>query len=366
MFTVNVLRRTALYDGHVAARARLVPFAGWEMPVQYSGVIDEVRAVRETCGLFDVSHMGQLDVTGPGATGALNRVVSADWSRVPVGRVAYALLLNEIGGVIDDIMGYHLDEERWLIVVNAARAVIDEAHLQRHLPELSVRNRYADQAMLAIQGPRAETLLQTFVEDVDLARMKWRDCAMVQVAGAAGLLARGGYTGSDGFEFMFAGTDAPRLWYMLLAAGAVPCGLGARDVLRLEAGLPLYGHELREDWTPVESGCGFAVEMKKSDFVGREALIYEESTNPAPARRIRGLKMQGRAIPREGYAVSKNGVVVGEVTSGTMSPIAGGIALAVLPPHLEVGDTVEVLVRASTHLAEIVKLPFVAHARRAL
>jgi aminomethyltransferase len=359
-------QRTALYDEHVAARARIVPFAGWDMPVQYSGVIDEVRAVREACGIFDVSHMGQLDVTGPGTAQALNRVVSADWSKVPAGRVAYALLLNENGGVIDDIMGYHLAEDRWLIVANASRAAIDEAHLRQHLPELSIQNRYVNQAMLAIQGPRAEALLQTFVDGIDLSQMKWRDCAVVTVAGATGLLARGGYTGSDGFEFMFAGSDAPRIWYMLLAAGALPCGLGARDVLRLEAGLPLYGHELREEWTPFESGCGFAVKMEKGDFVGRAALMDGSSTNKALTRRIRGLKMQGRAIPREGYPVSKDGVVVGEVTSGTMSPTAGGIGLALLPPHLEVGDTVEVLVRSSTHPAEIVKLPFVAHARRAL
>ena len=358
---MNTLQRTALYEAHVAAGARIVPFAGWEMPVQYSGVIAEARAVRETCGVFDVSHMGQLLVDGQNTTQALNRVISADWSGVPLHRAAYALLLNEQGGVIDDIMGYRLGPQQWLIVTNASRAEIDEAHLKTHLPELTFAAPHSRRAMLAMQGPRAAELLQPLIEDVSLAQMKWRDCTAATIAGAHGLLARGGYTGSDGFEFMFHGDDAPRLWQAVLAAGAVPCGLGARDVLRLEAGLPLYGHELREDWTPFESGCSWAVKLDKGDFFGRAAL-QEKLT---PARRIRGLKMQGKAIAREGYSVLKNGEEIGAVTSGTMSPMLGcGIAMAMLPATIAIGETLDVLIRGVLHVAEVVPSPFVTHGRK--
>lgn len=352
------LQRTVLFDEHVRAGARLVPFAGWQMPVQYQGVIPEVRAVRETCGVFDVSHMGQLDVSGPGVTEQLNHIVSADWSTVPSGRVAYALLLNEQGGVIDDIMGYRLGEEEWFIVVNASRAEVDEAHFKAQ--GSAPRNRYADQAMLAVQGPQSAELLQPLC-DIDLSQVKWRDCLPATIAGASGLLARGGYTGSDGFEFMFKGSDGARVWRALLEAGIIPCGLGARDVLRLEAGLPLYGHELRENWTPYESGCGFAVRLNKAEFIGRSALEHKST----PPQRVRALKMHGKAIPREGYPLIWGGVQVGEVTSGTMSPTLGsGIALGMLQNTFNVGDTVEVQIRGTLHPAKIVKPPFVAHDKK--
>ncbi len=352
------LQKTVLFEEHVAAGGRMVPFAGWEMPVQYSGVIDEVRAVRQSCGVFDVSHMGQLEVSGPGTTQALNQIVSADWKDVGLGRVAYALLLNENGGVIDDIMGYRLGEDKWFIVVNASRAAVDEAHFRAHLPEsVQLANNYTNQAMLAIQGPDSAALMQPLC-NLDLSQVVWRDCIQAEICGAQGLIARGGYTGSDGFEFMFKGDDAPKVWRALLQAGAVPCGLGARDVLRLEAGLPLYGHELREEWTPYESGVGFAAKMSKGEFIGHDALAEKQT----PAQRTRALQMEGKGIPREGYSVMWGGVQVGEVTSGTLSPTIGsGIALAMLQNSLNVGDEVQVQIRQSLHPAKIVKPPFVAH-----
>ena len=352
------LQKTVLFDEHVTAGGRMVPFAGWEMPVQYSGVIPEVRAVREACGVFDVSHMGQLDVSGPGATESLNKIISADWKDIGIGRVAYSLLLNESGGVIDDIMGYHLGEDKWLIVVNASRADVDEAHFRAHLSgDIQLENNYANQAMLAVQGPNSAALLQTLC-NLDLSQVAWRDCCAAEICGAPGLIARGGYTGSDGFEFMFKGDDAPKVWRALLEAGAVPCGLGARDVLRLEAGLPLYGHELREQWTPYESGLGFAAKMSKGEFIGHDALSQKDT----PVQRIRSIKMDGKGIPREGYAVLWGGVQVGEVTSGTMSPtISSGIALAMLQNSLNVGDEVQVQIRNALHPAKIVKPPFVTH-----
>ncbi len=358
------LQRTALYEQHQNAGAKIVPFAGWEMPVQYVGVRQEVEAVRESCGVFDVSHMGQYSFVGPNLSAALNRVVSSDWSKTEIGHVAYGLLLNEGGGVIDDVMGYHLGPDEWLIVVNASRAPIDEEHLKRHLPDYSFESGYGSRAMLAIQGPHAEKLLQGLFhaegQQINLAEMKWRDVRDVMLCGAAGWLARGGYTGSDGFEFMFDQSHAPQVWNTLLEVGAVPCGLGARDVLRLEAGLPLYGHELREEWTPYESSCGWAVKMDKGDFVGRAAL----ENGSTAASGIKALKMEDNAIPREGYEVLKDGKVIGEITSGTLSPTVGGIALARLPMELKIGDSVEVQIRRGTHPAKLVQKPFVAHAKK--
>jgi aminomethyltransferase len=357
--TTASLQRTPLWETHQNLKARLVPFAGWDMPVQYAGVIPEVRAVRENCGLFDVSHMGQFVFSGPRVTDELNKIVSADWSRVAVGRAAYALLLNDNGGVIDDIMGYRLSEDEWLIVVNASRANVDEAHFRAQLSQNITFRVLATRMMLAIQGPQAESILQPLTQ-TDLSTLKWRDVVRAEVAGVAGILTRGGYTGCDGFEFMTENAS-PDVWNALLKNGATPCGLGARDVLRLEAGLPLYGHELREDWTPQESGVGFAAKIEKSDFIGRDALLHQQ-----PARKIRGLKMQSKAIAREGYRVldSENNVI-GEVTSGTMSVALGcGIALAMLPIELQIGDTVNIEIRNATHAAQIVALPFVEHGKK--
>jgi len=349
------LKRTPLFEKHVAAGGRMVDFAGWEIPVQYSGVIEEVRAVRENCGVFDVSHMAQFDFADAGCSAALNDVVSNDWSKTAIGHVAYALLLNENGGVVDDVMGYRLDEERWLVVGNASRAEVDKKYFEEHLPVHFKNNRYDNQAMLAIQGPDSEKVLLSLC-DIDLSQMRHRDCCEATLAGAKGLLARGGYTGSDGFELIFEATDAPRVWDVLMDAGVIPCGLGARDVLRLEAGLPLYGHELREDWTPFESGVKFAVKMNKSTFVGKNALEGKEN----PTRRVAALQMQVKAIPREGYDVTQNGAVIGQITSGTMSPtLSSGIALAILPAQLQIGDAVEVQIRNKPQAAVVVKKPFV-------
>lgn len=363
---MSELLRTALYETHKNLGARLVPFAGWEMPVQYAGVIAEVRAVREGCGIFDVSHMGQI-VFSRNATPALNEIVSADWGTVPIARVAYGLLLNENGGVIDDVMGYRLSEDDWLVVVNASRAEIDEEHFRAHLPDgVQSITWPSQQAMIAIQGPKAARVLAPLC-NFDVTQMPWRDLGTVEVCGASGFLARGGYTGCDGFEFMFAAADAPKVWNALMENGAVPCGLGARDVLRLEAGLPLYGHELREDWTPAQSGVGFAAKTEKPHFIGRDALLEKG----APQSRIRGLLMEGRAIPREGYRVlahdgaGHNDNAIGEITSGTMSvALSQGIALAMLPVDLELGDIVDVEIRGARHAAKIVKTPFVASGKK--
>lgn len=355
------LQHTALYQSHVAAGAKLVPFAGWEMPVQYSGIREEVKAVREGCGIFDVSHMGQLWISGRDATTQLNRAISNDWSTLPVGRVAYALLLDEQGGVLDDVMGYRLDENEWLVVVNASRAQNDEAALRARLSGLSIANGYDNQTMIAVQGPQAAEIFDALDADTKSDEFSWRDCMPVEFEECNAIVARGGYTGADGFEFMCDAETGVLLWQKLIEAGALPCGLGARDVLRLEAGLPLYGHELREAWTPFESSCGFAVKMEKEYFVGQDALRGKEK----PQQNIKALKMLGNAIPREGYEVRQGEKKLGEVTSGTLSPTLNcGIALAALPSSLSVGDEVEVLIRGKAHPAAIVKKPFVAFGKK--
>lgn len=340
----------------------MVPFAGWEMPVQYGGVREEVLAVRQNCGLFDVSHMGQLDVHGPGVTQALNAIVSSDWSRVEPGRAAYALLLNERGGVQDDVMGYRLEEDRWLVVVNASRAQEDEKYLRALLPpEISLSNRYASQAMIAIQGPRAEAILQAWC-GTDLSELHLRDVRESHVLDKPAVITRGGYTGSDGFEWMGSAELAPGLWRKLTEAGAAPCGLGARDVLRLEAGLPLYGHELRAEWTPQESGVAWAVRMEKPDFQGKAAL---ENRHPH-ANALRGLRMLGRGIAREGYVVARGGEAIGVVTSGSPSPtLEANIALAILPRGIEAESEVDVLIRGVAHPARVSPLPFVPRSTKA-
>ena len=353
----ETLQRTILFDAHVAAGGRMVPFAGWEMPVQYSGVIPEVRAVREGCGVFDVSHMARFAARGADVGAALDKLVCSDWSIAPNNTATYSLLLGENGGTIDDIMGYHVSREHWDIVSNASRVETVEAHLRAHLPgSVELENRTAQTAMLAIQGPRAFEILSAHG---NLPHpMVWRNYLPAELFDVQGFLARGGYTGSDGFEFIFPAQSAVEVWDNLLKAGVLPCGLGARDVLRLEAGLPLYGHELREEWTPAESGAGWAFKPDKGEFIGREAGMRE------PSQRIVALQMEGKAIPREGYPIAVNGEIVGEITSGTLSPIVGvGIALAASKVKVAIGDSVEVLVRDKPQAARVVKKPFVPHVR---
>jgi len=350
------LLRTPLYSEHVAAGARIVPFAGWEMPVQYAGVIGEVKAVREAMGVFDVSHMSRCSITGSGTFSSLDSVVSANWSAVPVGRAAYALTLTESGGILDDLMGYRLGAERWDIISNASRADVVEAQLRGSIHDATYTSR-AETTMLAVQGPSSAAVLESL--GLPVSGLGWRGVAELEGPLGVWWVARGGYTGSDGFEVVSAPEQGIWLWNQLLAAGVAPCGLGARDVLRLEAGLPLYGHELREEWTPAESGVGFAFKADKGNFLGRDAALR------TPERRIVALRMEGKAIPREGYPVAVGDNVIGEVTSGTLSPTVGaGIALASVTVPLEVGKELAVVVRGTPQPARIVKRPFVAFAGR--
>ncbi|MBX5442045.1 MAG: glycine cleavage system aminomethyltransferase GcvT [Solirubrobacteraceae bacterium] len=346
----ETLLRTPLHDAHVAAGARLVPFAGWEMPVQYAGVRREHEAVRGAVGVFDVSHMGQIETSGPQATALLQRLVTNDVERVPVGGAQYALLCREDGGVLDDLFSYRLAEDRWLTVTNAANHVRDLAWFRDHADgfDAEVRDAAADHAMLAVQGPRAREVVAALADGEPPARMT---AARLTVAGADALVCGTGYTGEDGVEILCAPADARALWDALLERGAVPAGLAARDTLRLEAGYHLYGNDLMESRDPITASLGWAVK-EDTGFIGAEACRAVREAGPAE-RFVAFVMKEG--IARQGNAIAGGGVV----TSGTMSPSMGvGIGLAYVPAaQAEPGTELEIDVRGRRRRATVVTRP---------
>jgi aminomethyltransferase len=362
MTTTDIVRKTPLHDCHLEAGGRMVDFAGWRMPVQYAGVIEEHRAVRGAAGLFDVSHMGEIRVAGPGAEAALDRLTPNNVARLRSGRAHYSGLLTERGTYLDDLLIYRLSDEEFLLVVNAANAGRDLAWLRDRAGDAAeVRDVSQDYALLALQGPRSEEILQPLTA-VDLAGVKYYGFAIGEVDGRRALVSRTGYTGEDGFELYVAPADATDLWRRLLATGApsgvVPAGLGARDTLRLEAAMALYGHELDESTTPLEAALEWTVKWKKGDFVGRQALLEQRAAGPA--RRLSGFEISGRGIARQGSPVLVGGAPVGAVTSGTWSPtFEKAIGLA----YLEAGSSapgreIELEVRGRKLPGRIVELPF--------
>ena len=360
---VRDLRRTALYDEHVRLGGRLVPFAGFEMPVQYAGILQEHDAVRNRAGLFDLSHMGQFVLTGDRvAEWADTLAINAVATMKPL-QARYNIFCNEHGGTHDDTIFYRL-EGRWLLVVNASNAGKMWAHLNAHLPAGGVRleNQHGTRSLVAIQGPASVAMLQPHVR-TDLASMKYYFCVEDEVEGVPAVIARTGYTGEDGFELFVDNDRAAGLWSSLLsrhaAEGLVPCGLGARDVLRLEAGMPLYGHELTEEITPVQAGQNWALKLSKPQFVGRDALAAQVAADDFA--RIAGLVMEGRAPAREGYAVFLDGRAVGEIRSGSPAPSVGNqnVATALVERDAAtIGTALEVEIRGTRHPAKVVPLPF--------
>ena len=359
-----VLRRTPLHASHVALGARMVPYAGYEMPVQYTSIIEEHRTVRGAVGLFDLSHMGELHLSGSEALAFARYAVVSDPGLLEPGQAQYSMLCAADGGIIDDLIVYRV-EDGYLIVCNAANhdAVLAQLQsLQAHGDfDVALADRSEETALIAPQGPRAAELLARLT-DVDLAALGNYRSIEGRVAGTECLVARTGYTGEDGFELFCAARRAPRLWDALMSTGVDlglrPCGLGSRDTLRLEAGMPLYGNELDRSVNPYEANLGRVVKMEKGEFVGRSALAAVQQTGPQ--RKLVGLVMRDEAIARHGYPVLVEGTQAGEVTSGTLSPTLGErIAMAYLPAaSAEVGGEVEVLVRDRPHPAEQVKLPF--------
>lgn len=360
----NMLRRTPLFEAHKKAGARIVPFAGWEMPVQYTGVLPECRAVRERVGIFDVSHMGRVRVRGAGAEAYLQHLTVNDVGTLEDGQAQYSLLCREAGGVIDDIIVYRLGPDEFLVVVNASNAEKDLAWMRHHAPlsgdTLILEEETEQTALLAVQGPHAITLADA-LSDRDIAALPRFGLDESVIAGVQCLAARTGYTGEDGVEIFCRAEEARGLWQSLLDKGAEPCGLGARDTLRLEAALPLYGHEMDEHTSPYEARLGWVIKTnKREDFLGKHALTQLKGA--PPRRRLVGLEMENRSIPREGYAVHapEGGERVGAVTSGTFSPMRGkGIALArVASEHAAAGTPLEVAIREARHPARVVPLPF--------
>src|SRR5262245_4742216 len=318
-------RRTPLFEAHRELGARLVEFAGWEMPLSYGSAIEEHHAVRRRCGLFDVSHMGEIELRGPAAQALCQELTVNDVSRLGDGDGQYTVLCNERGGVLDDLVLFRLAAERFLLVVNAANTAADLAWIEQHAPaDVSVLDRSAELALLALQGPEAERALRTLTA-LDLTALRPFTMREAIVAGVDAQVSRTGYTGEDGFEILLPGADARPVWDALLAAvrrgEGLPAGLAARDTLRLEAGLPLCGTDMDADTTPLEAGIAWVVKLRKAHFVGRNALASQAAAGPE--RRLVGLRLDEPGIPRHGNAVWQGGARVGTVTSGTKSPTLG-------------------------------------------
>jgi aminomethyltransferase len=358
-------RRTPLHAAHLRRGARMVDFAGYALPLQFGSILEEHAAVREAAGLFDVSHMGQLELCGPAALAAADHLLSRRISSARPGQVRYALMCNERGGVVDDVTAYR-EADTALLCVNAATREKDADWIRKHAPAgAELRDRSSETALLALQGPHSAAVLGGVAapELVSLRRFRFLHG---EVAGRPALVSRTGYTGADGFELYCAAADAEPLFEALLEAGAPhgcrPCGLGARDTLRLEAALPLYGHELDDDISPLEAGLDRFVEQD-GDFVGARAI--RERARAGHSRALVGFVLEERGVPRAGCAVAQGGREVGAVTSGGPSPTLGkSIGLAYVPPALSAaGTAIEIVIRGRAVRARIVETPFVRGAR---
>ena len=368
MTAATDLRRTPLADWHAANGGRMVDFAGWSMPVQYGSIVEEHNAVRNAVGLFDVSHMGRLTVRGPRAVEFLDRVLTRRASSLRPGRIRYALVCNEAGGVLDDVLvGRGANDDDGIdygLVVNASnRLKLLDWFGTNTIAGAELTDHTAETAMIAVQGPAAVALLEGLT-DADLGSMKYYTSRVTfDVAGVNCSASRTGYTGEDGYELFCDAADAVRLWEALVAAGGAPCGLAARDTLRLEAGMPLYGHELDEQTNPLQADLAFAVNFDDAQgaprsFIGRDAMLASRDDASLPVRV--GLLVDGKRPPREGYPVLAGNEPIGRVTSGTHSPTLGKlIAMASLPrEHAAVGTELAVDVRGKGTPATVTPLPF--------
>jgi aminomethyltransferase len=354
-------QRTPLYDAHVRAGARIVEFAGWDMPVQYAGILEEHAAVRTAVGLFDVSHMGEVVFRGPRALAALQAAFTNDLSLVADGQAQYGCLCREDGGIVDDVVVYRRSADDLLVCVNAGNRQKDFEWLSAHAGGADVKNESDDWAQLALQGPRAAALLQRAC-DLDLTAVKTYRFATGKVLGRGCLVARTGYTGEDGFELFCRPADATALWDGLLELGRPegiqPCGLGCRDSLRLEMAYRLYGSDMDDATTPLEAGLAWVVKLDKGEFVGRDALRRQKEAGLS--RKLVGFQLTGAGIARHGHPVVQDGRAIGVVTSGTRSPSLGtSIGLAYVPPALAAeGSTFAVDIRGRPVAAKVVKTPF--------
>jgi aminomethyltransferase len=356
------LKRTPLRDVHVEAGAKMVPFGGWEMPVQYAGILEEHRAVRNAAGLFDISHMGEFEVRGPAALAAIQRLTTNDAAALEPGHVQYSLLCQDDGGIVDDLTLYRMGSQHWMLVVNAAGIPDDWRWVTEHEPGEAWKDVSEDTALLAVQGPRAEAIVQRLAS-ARLGDIRYYHFAKDAVAGVPTVISRTGYTGEDGFELYVPASEAVRLWKKLLEEGRpeglVPVGLGARDTLRLEMRYALYGNDIDRTTNPLEAGLGWVVKPAKGDFIGRAAI--EAVRARGPARKLVGFEMVERAVPRHGYPIVRGDARAGEVTSGSFSPsLERGIGLGyVRADSAAVGTELGIEIRGAAQPARVAKTPFV-------
>ena len=360
------LLRTPLHAAHVRRGARMIGFGGWDMPVQYTGIVEEHRAVRTAVGCFDVSHMGEFQFKGPDATAALQRLTTNDVAALEVGQVQYSLLCDDRGGIVDDLTLARLAEDAYLMTVNASNIARDWAWISARLAgRVEAGNASAETGLIAVQGPRAEALISGLA-DVDVSGLGYYRCAPGRIGGVPGLISRTGYTGEDGFELYLPAAETARVWEALLdpgrGQGAVPVGLGARDTLRLEMKYALYGNDIDETTNPLEAGLGWVVKPAKGAFVGRDAI--EAVRAAGPARRLVGFEMQDRAVARHGYRIFAKGGAggreIGHVTSGSFGPsVERYIGMGYVPRELATpGAEFEVEIRGRGQRARVVKTPF--------
>jgi len=359
---VTDLKKTPLYDAHLKLGGKMVEFGGWLMPVQYSGIIEEHQAVRTKAGLFDVSHMGEIEITGPGALAMIQNLITNDAAKLSIGQAIYSPMCYEDGGIVDDLLVYRLEEEKYWLVVNAGNKDKDYEWIIAHQGEKALaKDISAQTGQIALQGPLAQEILASVVKD-DLASLRYYHFVKGLVADCPAIISRTGYTGEDGFEIYLSADDAPKVWDALLTAGKdkglVPAGLGARDTLRFEAKFPLYGHELDDKTTPLEAVLGIFVDLNKEEFIGREVLKQQKSEGVS--RKLVGFRMIDRGIPRAGYEIEKDGVAIGTVTSGSYAPTLemnlglGYVRLQDAVPENEI----QVVIRGKSLRAQIIKTPF--------
>ena len=357
------MKRTPLYQAHVAANAKLVDFAGWEMPIQYSSVVDEYQTVRTAVGLFDVSHMGRLTVEGSDAVAFLKLVTTTNPDPLAVGAAQYSMVCNPSGGIKDDIFIYRLAPARFLVCVNASNREKIFSWFCAKAPQGDVRleDESAFFAQIAVQGPQSPAVLRTICPDA-VDKLKPRQCQETSILGAQGVVSRTGYTGEVGYELYLPASSAAATWEALMKAGAnmgiKPCGLGARDLLRLEVGYLLYGNDMDEQTTPLEASAAFAVDFTKGEFIGRQPLW--EQKEKGPARKLVGFELVEKGVPRHGMKVLAGGNDIGVVTSGNLSPrLQKGIGLAsVQSTFAEPGTRIQIDIRGRVQEATVVKPPF--------
>lgn len=364
----SALKETPLHGWHVARKARMVDFSGWSMPVQYSSIVEEHQATRTAAGIFDISHMGRLRFDGKGAAAFLDKLLTRRVVGLGVSQIRYSLMTNEAGGILDDVLVYHLAQPQGdpfhQLVVNAGNREKIVSWIQQHLAgetDVQFRDETLETAMIAVQGPQAHSILSPIVPEIQ-EELDYYTGRVISVNGSPASVSRTGYTGEDGYELVVASSVAAEVWNQVTSAAetaaGLPVGLGARDTLRLEAAMPLYGHELSEEINPYVAGLGFAVQLKDRRFIGSEAL--RELKAVAPSRKRVGLELTGRRVAREDYAVMQGGSQVGAISSGTFSPtLERPIAMAYVQPQLaEVGTSLEVDIRGKSVDAKVVALPF--------